>query len=149
MSKIFPDFSEYLVGEKLEKEERDWARTKHYERYAVLVRDILDVIEKPKPRVLELGCGSGWMPRAINRPMYYLGIDKSKDLIDLCNSKNQGLQDINFVCEDLRLLGTLTDIDLCYSFAVLKHFGLHEWRNIFRSMIRFGEWGLFQLQVAP
>lgn len=144
-----PDFSEYLTGDKLVKEEIDWAKTKHYEKYAetVLTAGLMFNLGV-NFTLLELGCGTGWIPTVLPESIVYYGVDKHPGLLDLARTKNNPSR--KFVQYDIRMFPNegLTNIDLVCSFAVLKHFGLHEWEEIFRRMLRLGRYGVFSIQTT-
>jgi SAM-dependent methyltransferase len=145
------DFSEYLVGSKLLKEEADWARTKHYEKYAeaVLAGALMFDLGIDFD-LLELGCGSGWVPSALPISIGYTGIDKHFGLLKLAAGKNHITR--LFYQADIRhvekRLGLRFSVDMVCSFAVLKHFSLHEWKDVFRGMLRLGKYGVFSIQTT-
>lgn len=141
------DFSEYLVGDKLVKEETDWARTKHYEVYVSVLEQARKLFKLPEAfTLLEVGCGSGWVPTMLSDSITYYGIDKSPELIELARQKNK--ESRKFVQVDFRHFWPTATVKthMVCSFAVLKHFGLHEWRDIFRRMLALAPYGVFSIQ---
>lgn len=152
--KYLPDFSEWLTDERIAVEEKAWAETEQYKRNASQVLKMVHRLAAPFPTVLELGCGSGWVPFGLGDVVRYLGVDKNSELIRLCYLRNPydakfHLSDIREVTPDVleSLLGVRC-ADIVCSFAVLKHFGLYEWREIFERMLRLGNHGVFQMQIS-
>jgi len=142
-----PDFSEYLVGDKLLKEEEDWSETKHYEKYAEIIMTATKLFDLGKSfTLLELGCGSGWVPTMLDNSITYFGVDKNEALLEMARKKNN--DERIFFRQDIRKFKMSPRADVVCSFAVLKHFGLDEWEDIFRRMLRMGRYGAFSIQVT-
>jgi cyclopropane fatty-acyl-phospholipid synthase-like methyltransferase len=153
--KSLPDFSEWLTSDRISAEEKAWAETQQYKRNVEQVLKMVDQLAIPRPTVLEMGCGSGWVPVGLGNSVSYLGIDKNPELLSLCVAKNHA-SDAKFHLCDIRhmtsevlesLLG-VPCVDIVCSFAVLKHFGLHEWKDIFSRMLSLGNHGVFQVQIS-
>lgn len=151
----FPDYSEWLTGDRLAREDAAWGETGQYHRNVEQVMRAVGCLASPRPLVVELGCGSGWMPLALGDRVRYLGIDKNPALIDLSRRRNAG-SDAVFQIADLRDVTTAflarllspAHADLFYSFSVLKHFALAEWELIFRSILALGDRFVLQLQTT-
>jgi hypothetical protein len=143
-----PDFSEYLVGDRIAQEESGWARVRYYERNAAQVMAAARMFGLGERfHLLELGCGSGWVPTALPDTIVYGGIDNNAQLLVLAAAKNGHHR--MFYRSDLRVWPTAPAIDLVASFAVLKHFGLHEWADVFTRMLSHGRHGVFNIQLCP
>lgn len=156
MKDKLPDYSGYLTEEeRIAKEEEGWAETEFYKRNA---ENIMIASRKFKLgdsfSLLELGCGSGWVPTVLPDSIAYLGVDNNPTLVEMAQHKNNRRR--KFIQFDIRefspsqlqrLTGKLRS-DLVCSFAVLKHFGLHEWEKIFQKMLRLGVFGVFNIQLT-
>lgn len=138
-----PDFSAYLTPERLAHEEIEWAKTRFYERNAAALIEM-------EPRILlEVGCGTGWIPWEIRRRGYncsYFGVDGNAGCLNLAHIKNPGLP---FIFADLRaMLPGKGGFDTICAFAVLKHFGLHEWHEIFARFLSAAPRALFTMGIS-
>lgn len=143
-----PDYSEWLTPDRLAEEERLWGEVEAYKVYAGLVDEALSLAEldpSHQPSVREIGCGTGWVPTAISREVQYVGIDKNPRCLALARAKNPGT---HFVQADVRDIDYATPADLVCSFAVLKHFGLHEWDALVTKILSFGRHAAFTLPVT-
>jgi SAM-dependent methyltransferase len=144
LSALLPDYSEYLrVPANLENEEREWALHKAYERNARTLTHF--ALLNNCASVLELGCGSGWIPYVISNSFDYIGVDANEYCLQLCHNKNPG---VLFAKADIRTLDEQFTADVVACFAVLKHFGLHEWDKVAASVIERGTHALFTVQIA-
>lgn len=150
----FADYSEWLIGDRLDAEDRAWGETGQYRRNVEQVMRAIRCFAAPRPTVVELGCGSGWMPLALGDRVRYLGIDKSPALLHLSQQRNLG-SDATFHLADLRDVtpATLAALghpapDIIYSFSVLKHFGLAEWESLLRRVLTLGDRFVIQLQTT-
>jgi SAM-dependent methyltransferase len=144
---MLPDYSEWLTWERVHTEETAWAATRFYLTYAAHI--MLLRSRYPIFKILEVGCGTGWVPTQFGADIQYLGIDKNKDALDIAIAKN--IPSRAFLQADLRILeGTSVCIspDLVCAFAVLKHFGLDEWDKIFDTIVSLAPFGLFTMNVA-
>ncbi|MDB9916157.1 class I SAM-dependent methyltransferase [Pseudomonadales bacterium] len=68
-----------------------------------LEEDYMDYLHKPGGRLLDLGCGSGWLSmRFARQGMSVLGIDVSQEQINAANvaKEKEGLQNLKFICAD-------------------------------------------------
>jgi SAM-dependent methyltransferase len=144
LSALLPDYSEYLrVPANLENEEREWALHKAYERNANTLLHFANLNDCRS--VLELGCGTGWIPYVLGGRLGYRGIDANEYCLQLCHNKNPGEL---FAKADIRTLDWRFRADVVCCFAVLKHFGLHEWDEVAASVIERGRHSLFTVQIA-
>jgi len=141
MTPALPDFSEWLRGDRLAAEEKIWLEGEHYEWNLVHVRKALAALGS-RPKVLELGCGTGNMARSLVDEVEYLGVDKNPEALEMARAKSSAM----FLEDDLRHFSATAD--LCYSFAVLKHFGLHEWDSLFAHVLSLAPNHVHQLQVT-
>lgn len=145
-----PDFSEYLSAapDRIAREESGWSEAHHYERNA---RQILSAAELfslgDRFHLLELGCGSGLVPTVLPDTVIYAGIDNNPQLLVRACARNGHHR--MFYRADIRTWPVAPAVDLVASFAVLKHFGLHEWEGVFAGMLSQGRHGLFNIQLAP
>lgn len=142
-----PDYSEYLTPEQLAHEERLWGEVKLYEKYAAVVTRAFDLAGLAEEiKMIEVGCGTGWVPSVLtNRVAHYLGIDKNKECVARAIEKNRPNGAL-FVRMDLRDLEFKDDkYDVACAFAVLKHFALAEWDEVFARFLSLGNWTAFTL----
>lgn len=149
--KRLPDISEYYKGPLAEAEEKAWREVKEYERNlsAVLRARELFAIHG----ILELGCGTGWIPQGLPLDVIYVGVDNNPEFLSLARAKNPRR---TFLREDLRKvtrgwleLQDRAHVDAVCCFAVLKHFGLHEWDDIFSRLLGLGNHAIFDVQITP
>lgn len=159
-----PDYSEWLIGDRLVAEDRAWGETAQYRRNVSQVLRAIRDLDQPAPPstpapplVVELGCGSGWMPLTMSNAVRYHGIDKSPALILLSQGRNNGtrarfhradLRDVTPAALAALLYPDGPAPDLVYSFSVLKHFSLAEWEAIFRGVLALGTRLVLQLQTT-
>ena len=144
-----PDFSEYLTSSRVAQEEFAWASTRLFERNAANIISAAKLFSLGDSfRLLELGCGSGWVPTVLPLSIHYQGVDSNPSLIHLARKKNSPSRE--FILSDIREFDLIhSPIDLVCSFAVLKHFSLAEFPEIFRRMLFFAPCGVFNIQTAP
>jgi len=142
-----PDISEYYRKEQnAAAEEKAWNEAKRYVKHAASVAKALKLFGGRS--VLEVACGSGWVPAMLPKNVAYTGVDKLSTFIELARGKNKD-GDRTFVCGDLReVLPTLGSFDLVCSFATIKHFGLHEWSDIVRRLLEKAAAGVLELPIS-
>lgn len=108
----------------------------------------------PEAAVLDLGCGSGEVARALARRRHrgtYLGLDQCEDLLD--EARRSGLPQATFLHADLAFPGWsgLTEPPYAYAlaFAVLHHFPGESRRGEFATSVRdlLDPQGLFVVSV--
>lgn len=136
----FPDISEWYTPERIAAEEPIWEKNKDYVEYT---QKILTVCKAHNlVTVIEVGCGTGWVPLALDSSLTYLaGIDKNPYMLERARAKNPGK---TFIQRDIRSLNGLEPLaDLVCSFSVLKHFSLAEWAQRLRDVLTLGKFGLF------
>lgn len=141
---MLPDFSEYLKRPgKFDIEEKDWIAnpTKH-DWHA---RTVNESIKKYKLKsIIEIGCGTGKVAARLSELRYlYLGIDANEDCIKIAIAENP---DKKFVIADIREFES-TKFDLVICFSTLKHFGLHEWYDVFKKISSFGKYFIFDVPI--
>ena len=73
----------------------------------------------------------------IENKILYIGVDANEKCIAAAKSKINN-DYFHFTNTDIREAKS-EYIDLVYSFAFLKHFGLHEWPDIFKKVSSLGE----------
>jgi SAM-dependent methyltransferase len=143
-----PDYSEWLSPEKLAAEETGWADSQLYMTYAAHIA--LLRTKSSINRILELGCGTGWVPTQFGPDVEYVGIDKNLDALNIARTKNIELR--HFVQADIRDLNTIKincpNAQLVCSFAVLKHFSLEEFASVFSRMLSLAPLGLFSMNFS-
>lgn len=144
-----PDYSTWLTNERIGTEETAWATAGFHHTYAAhihLLRSKFNI-----ESVLEIGCGTGWVPTQLPHTISYTGFDKNEEVLRIARLKN--LASRNFIVADVRdlrldAIQSLVTPQLVCSFAVLKHFSLDEWDLIFDKMVNLAPFGLFTMSVA-
>ncbi|KAG8452956.1 hypothetical protein GDO86_004674 [Hymenochirus boettgeri] len=74
--------------------------------------------------VADVGCGNGKY-LGINKDLYMIGCDRSKNLVDICREKKFEA----FVCDALSVPFRTGTFDACISIAVIHHFATEERRH--------------------
>lgn len=136
------DYSKWLTKDRLLAENAAWEQDRYFEKYAAAA-----VLIQPNV-VLEVGCGAGLIPREMKRlnwPGFYFGMDANLGCLRLAHHNNPGLP---FVYDDIRTFSWNGQADLVCCFAVLKHFGLHEWDAVFEKVLSLGQNVLFTMSLA-
>ena len=141
----FPDYSNWLANHDLLKIEDSWEKAKFYEQYVAVIKSVC--AENALSTILELGCGTGWVPYQLGSGFAYVGVDSNSECVDLARRKNPG---VVFVKKDIRNFreGKVPPFDVVCAFAVFKHFGLHEWGEVFRNALSLGRFGIFSMSVS-
>ena len=139
-----PDYSEYLKRPKmLDYIESEWQKTLVlHERQA----DCINQISEDK-NIIEIGCATGNLAKLI-KTNEYIGFDKNEECIGLAKKKNP---DKKFVVNDIRDIRRSKNqqADIVCAFAIMKHFGLHEWDDIMKKIISLSnEFVIFDMPVA-
>jgi SAM-dependent methyltransferase len=146
---MLPDYSEYLTPERLAHEDNVWADVKYYNVYADLIGSAI-LIGSATPyirSVVEFGCGTGYVATCLPKTVEYLGIDANRGCVLRAIDRNAMRPQITFVHADIRT-AQVEDVDVSCAFAVLKHFGLHEWDNIVKCVLRPGRNSVFTIPPA-
>lgn len=142
-----PDYSEYLKQPgMLAFIEQEWKL--HPSMHNEHARIVNEVVDKLSIRtVFEWGCGTGELAGRLTLYLIdYTGIDINDDCIESAKRK---YQDLYFATGNIRTnTGALHRSDLVISFGFLKHFGLHEWKDIFTKIASFGEYFIFDMPIA-
>ena len=139
----FPDIADWYTPERIDAEEPLWAQSRAYIDYAERIHKICKANNLSS--VVEIGCGTGWVPTVLDSSLNYLGIDKNPYMLERCRIKNPKKL---FARCDIRNLGALNlSSDLVCSFAVIKHFKPSEWANCLKQVLSIGKIGLFTLSV--
>lgn len=142
-----PDYSEYLKRPgRFDITEHDWlANPGKHDYHAKIVNEF---IEKNKIKsIIEIGCGSGETARRLTGFDAYTGIDSNADCLDYAAKKVDPALYF-FSNMDIRAIGYVLPADLVICFSTLKHFGFHEWYDIFKKISSFGKYFIFDMQVA-
>jgi SAM-dependent methyltransferase len=95
--------------------------------------------DKKKVKVLDLGCGSGWMGRMMaGESLEYLGMDFSSTQISIANAKLKECPNKEFIkyycLEDIRKVPELSSIDGVVINAFLHHLSWNELHELFRTL---------------
>lgn len=141
------DISEYFTTVKAVAEERIWA-TSHHKATRPMNAVITELGAK---RVIELGCGSGWVPTTLARDIEYIGIDSNEVFLAMAKAKNSTREKAAFVHMDLRKathewMDSSADLAVC--FACFKHFSLTEIDERLRGLMALGKNSFFDIQIA-
>jgi hypothetical protein len=142
------DYSRWLTPERLAVEEQLWAEGKFYERYAAGIKRLINEGAWIKG-VVEFGAGTGWVPTALDDAgiVAYECVDINYDCINLAQRKNSHRDWVFFGVTDLRAVRVPTP-DLACSFAVLKHFKLEEWQQLFVNLFSGASYALFTVATT-
>ena len=140
-----PDISEWYTSERIEAEEILWEGCEAYKEYSQRIFRICR--ENGLSTVLEVGCGTGWVPTVLDPSLDYTGVDKNACMISKAKTKNPGKRFIQSDIRKLRESPVSLRSDLVCSFAMLKHFSLDEWPSILIELLFFGKFGLFDQHV--
>jgi SAM-dependent methyltransferase len=145
------DYSEFLTPEKLEIEEEGWAEGFHNKKMADLVTSVCD--DHDLITVIEMGCGTGWVPFYLPQNLLYLGVDKNSLCIQKAWAKNFKIaarRHISFVCDDIRdFILPDAPFDMVVSLSVLKHFRPEEWQYVFIKIMEKGDYACFTMSIGP
>lgn len=161
------DYSEFLTPAQLEHEEQLWATCGLYQKYAdiawkaiadlpIPTRTVGSQVYREDLRVLEIGCGTGWVPHELRKRfgphfMNYTGVDKNPGCVARAATKTPQYA---FHLGDVRSLvipgpaDARRPFDLVMTWAVLKHFGLGEWDWVFAKILAFGKVAAFTLPIT-
>ncbi len=141
-----PDYADWLTKRRLREEEQLWATSKLYERYAAAIRRL--VAERPGiTAITEFGCGTGWVPTALDDlKLPYTLVDRNPYCIRLAVNRNRERPWVKIRREEIRALDPVTPL-VC-GFAVLKHFRLPEWQDLFVRLFSSATYGLFTIPIA-
>lgn len=122
----FPDYSDFLDKEgMLEYIESEWKKNEHIHRaQAELVNKVVE--ENGILSLTEVGSSTGNMSQFL-KVSKYTGIDKNESSVLLAREKNK---DKEYHIGDIRSCKNMDKSELVCAFAIMKHFGLHEWSDI-------------------
>jgi len=141
MSALASDYSEWLTPERLAEEERLWAEVAIYKLYAAETFKLVRSLNLKA--LIEVGCGTGWLPTALPPTLEYTGVDANAECLRLAQQKTTQL----FVQADVRNF-YWPERPLVVSFAMLKHFALFEWAEILGKVLALGRNALFTMNVG-
>lgn len=135
-----PDYSVWLDrAGQLQKEELGWRDNQEKTVYAGYLKRLIVGIENPL--ILELGCGTGWVPTLLTG-IQYVGVDGNAGCVELARKKTAHL----FYHTDLRVF-PLTPSDVVCAFAVLKHFALVEWDAVVGKILQHAPVAVFTMRI--
>lgn len=145
---MIADYSAYLTPERLAVEEQAWRESGIHRLYATEL--LKAMASEDCISVVEVGCGTGWVPTCLPDSIMYGGVDVNAGCIEIAQRKNPFR---DFLVADIReSLATLDPSgrwwDAGCAFAFLKHFALHEWSDIVRHLLSFGRVGVFTMNVG-
>jgi len=110
------------------------------------IKEVFSLIKKDNPYVLEIGCGNG--KDAVEIVKYtnnYLGIDISKNLIELARQK---LPKGNFKISDMENYDFPPKIDIIFAFASLIHVPKYSLKRILdNTYLALNNGGIFRLSM--
>jgi phospholipid N-methyltransferase len=151
-----PDYSEWLTDERLQVEEQAWLEAGFHKVYAREVDEALG--RSIAPVVLELGCGVGLVPeeliKARHRPVVYYGVDRNFRCACAARWRNPA---VTVIDEDIRDILSSADLEeefaipqpyLVCSFAVLKHFDIHESISLIQGILTLSPVSVFSIPVT-
>lgn len=148
------DYADYLTPERVRREERAWARSQDYKRYATAVGQVIGAMPPDARQVIELGCGTGWVPYwlqvglGVGEEVQYDGIDRQPECLRLARVRNQSFATrVRFHDRELRHFQPPPDALVC-AFAVLKHFRLDEWEALFVQWFGEARYAVFSVPIA-
>jgi SAM-dependent methyltransferase len=147
MTKL-PDYSEYLnIPGMLAWIEQEWnEKPKIHESHADIVNEA--VIKYKINSIVEFGCGTGQLAKRLH-VKDYLGVDSNRDCIEHSKSRNDkatyGAK--KFKVSDVRNI-QLSHFDAVVCMGFMKHFGLHEWDNVFNRVVSFGKYLIFDIPIG-
>lgn len=145
MSRNLPDYADWLTPVRLRREERAWKEVRLFEQYAAAVQRI--VREHPDiTAITEFGCGTGWVPSVLDLKLPYTLIDRNRWCLRAARIRNAQRPWVQVVPHEIRTLDPTTPL-VC-GFAVLKHFRLPEWQELFIRLFSGATYGLFTMPIA-
>ena len=143
-----PDYSEYLKKPNmLDWIESEWInKPEIHDFHAGVINELIKKIKKPS--AIEIGCGTGNVAKRININVY-VGIDLNEDCLRLAKEKNTR-DKYTFISKDIRSVDKIEEhrFDLVFTFGFLKHFGLHEWNEIFKKICSLGQYLVFDIPIS-
>lgn len=140
-----PSYAEWLTPSRLKVEEEKWADSE-LRTWPIFVNWINWVLQdKNVLSMIEFGCGTGWVAKAMPPDLNYVGVDANPHCLAMAMEKNPGRW---FARDDIRIK-QLHTFDLSCAFSVLKHFGLHEWDEVVGNVVGAGMVSLFSMPVGP
>lgn len=157
------DISEHYDEARAKQEEAAWAESGFWKRNATYLNAAIAthiLASDHPPSILEVGCGSGWIPTMLletsnggQLPHNYLGTDTNQHFLKMAREKNPKTKfrkrDVRQV--DPKWLGQKQQQfapDLVCAFAFLKHFGLHEWVDIVTGILPLAPVAVLEIQMS-
>ena len=146
-----PDVSQYFEDTALAlREEKGWLDNNFYKRNVSMINELAS--RERIDSVLELCCGSGFVPALLPKTIKYLGIDANSHFIRWAKEKNT--LDREFIQADIR---TITPeklyargndpFSVVCMFAAFKHFSLDEFEPMIIHVLQFASIALFDMQI--
>jgi predicted TPR repeat methyltransferase len=138
-----PDYSEFLRKKgMLSHIENEWLKSTIHEAQAAIINEIAE-----DKSIIEIGCATGNLAKLI-KSNNYTGFDKNEECIEIAKKKRP---DKTFLVKDIRDVRRSKNqqADIVCAFAIMKHFGLHEWDDILKKIISLSnEFVVFDMPVA-
>lgn len=104
------------------------------------------IMEQKPEQILELCCGTGWIPYGLPLQIGYLGIDVNEGCIELAREKNPSRE---FGIGDVRTIDHTKGFDLGLAFSCLKHFTLEDLDLVYGSLLRSCKKTLTTVYLRP
>lgn len=138
----------YQEADHAKEEEIAWTTTQYYRRNAQAIQNAMP--EQAGFRLLEVCCGTGWVPAVLPDTVAYMGVDDTPQFISWARYKNRNRANTQFLRGDLRelLVPTLGEFDVVAMFAALKHFSLDEWDAIVMRVLGMAPVGVLDIAVS-
>lgn len=139
---VKPDYSDWLTPEELAKEDAEWVRDAANQSIyrANLIAEICR--DKNIHSVVEYGCGTGLIAPLLPEYIVYLGVDRNSECVRIARGRSK------FQAFEVGDLRRPLSCHLACCFAVLKHFGLHEWGLNLSGILSNADYGLFDVQMS-
>ena len=110
------------------------------------IKYVFSLVSKPHPSVLEIGCGNGRdAEEIIKKTINYIGIDISKNLLDIARTK---VPCAKFYLEDIETFSFSHSIDIIFAFASLLHISKDSLRIILvKAYTALNEGGIMYISL--
>jgi len=141
------DYSEWITRERLIAEEVLWKKeVKEGKGNALIAKHAqMLCIRYGLKTVIEVGCGTAWIPTLLKNVMY-VGLDANPICLEYAKRKNPNHLFVGPI--DFREFKTENYFDLVICFSTLKHFKLHEWVKIYQKVLSLGRYSIVTMNIA-
>lgn len=151
-----PDYADWLTPERVEAEEVQWAEVAEYKRYGQALADVIALArETTSPvRVVELGCGTGWVPwwlhdgLDVGQHVVYEGVDRTEECLRRAEARCTRYPFGQVLFRNAELRTFTPNAHVVCAFAVLKHFRLTEWQRLFVQWFGQAPYAVFTVPIA-